>query len=73
MARRSTPRSRHWPRALKEAGYQTAVVGKWHIGRTPEGLKFDYWKVLDDQGEYYNPDFITRGGHEPASKAMRPI
>ncbi|RHW18579.1 DUF4976 domain-containing protein [Sphingomonas gilva] len=51
-----------WPRALKEAGYQTAVIGKWHIGPTPEGIDFDYWKILDDQGKYYNPDFITAGG-----------
>ncbi len=51
-----------WPRAFKRAGYQTALFGKWHIGPTPVGLEFDTWKVLDDQGEYYNPDFITISG-----------
>lgn len=33
-----------WPRALKQAGYQTALIGKWHLDRTPVGLEFDYWK-----------------------------
>ncbi|AMO58357.1 sulfatase [Endozoicomonas montiporae] len=51
-----------WPRLLKEAGYTTAVIGKWHINLTPDGFDFDHWEVLNDQGEYYNPDWITKEG-----------
>ena len=47
------------PKILKTAGYQTAIVGKWHLKSTPSG--FDFWKILPGQGEYYNPDFITNG------------
>lgn len=43
---------------LQQAGYQTAVVGKWHIQCEPKG--FDYYKVLWDQGEYYNPEFRSK-------------
>lgn len=46
---------------LQTAGYQTAWVGKMHLGEnTPQGL--DYYEILPGQGEYYNPDFITIGG-----------
>ena len=51
-----------WPRALSQAGYATAMFGKWHINQSPAGIGFDDWKVLDDQGEYYNPDIITPKG-----------
>jgi arylsulfatase A-like enzyme len=44
-------------KALRAAGYQTAMIGKWHLRNDPEG--FDYWKVLPGQGDYYNPDFRT--------------
>ena len=44
---------------MHEAGYQTAVVGKWHLISNPKG--FDYWNIVPGQGEYYNPDFIENG------------
>jgi uncharacterized sulfatase len=45
------------PKILQANGYQTAVIGKWHLVSKPTG--FDFWKILNDQGEYNNPDFIT--------------
>ncbi|MCB9501649.1 MAG: sulfatase [Deferribacteres bacterium] len=48
------------PKILQEHGYQTAVVGKWHLKTEPTG--FDYWKVLPDQGDYYQPKFRTPQG-----------
>ena len=44
---------------LQGAGYSTAVVGKWHMSCSPKG--FDYYRVLDDQGQYYNPTFASTG------------
>ncbi|MGF1682729.1 sulfatase [Photobacterium makurazakiensis] len=52
----------NWPNALQDAGYTTAMIGKWHINRIPNGFNFDNWEILNDQGEYYNPDFITPDG-----------
>jgi arylsulfatase A-like enzyme len=49
-----------FPKLLQAAGYQTAIVGKWHLKSDPTG--FDYWEVLPGQGVYYNPDFLTAAG-----------
>ncbi len=38
---------------LKNAGYQTAIVGKWHLKTEPSG--FDYYNVLPNQGDYFDP------------------
>jgi arylsulfatase A-like enzyme len=47
------------PKILQQYGYQTAIVGKWHLFSTPTG--FDYWNILPDQGNYYHPKFIKMG------------
>jgi len=48
-----------FPKLLQKAGYQTAMIGKWHLKTDPTG--FDYWKILIDQGEYYRPVFVENG------------
>jgi len=42
-----------FPKLLQKAGYETAMIGKWHLKSDPTG--FDYWNVLPGQGLYYNP------------------
>jgi len=44
---------------LQRAGYQTAIVGKWHLKSTPTG--FHHFEVLKGQGQYYNPLLFTNG------------
>lgn len=49
---------------LHKAGYQTGIVGKWHLISEPKG--FDYWSILtgqEEQGDYYDPDFNENGKH----------
>lgn len=48
-----------YPKLLQQAGYKTAIVGKWHLTSDPTG--FDYWNILIGQGDYYNPTFIDNG------------
>ena len=47
-------------KSLGAAGYETAVIGKWHLGTTPVG--FDHWELLPGQGSYWNPDFLQKDG-----------
>ncbi len=49
-----------FPKLLRKVGYQTAMIGKWHLSSDPQG--FDHWQVLPGQGSYYNPDFKTPRG-----------
>jgi arylsulfatase A-like enzyme len=51
-----------FPKLLQKGGYETAIIGKWHLKSEPQG--FDYWDVLPGQGAYYNPDFRSENGKE---------
>ena len=56
------------PKLLQKAGYQTAIIGKWHLISLPTG--FDHWEIVPEQGDYYNPDFMMKEIHEQP-KAVR--
>ncbi len=58
-----------FPKLLQQAGYETAIVGKWHLISEPQG--FDFWSVLSGQGEqgdYYDPQFEEIGRGEITEK-----
>ena len=46
-----------FPKLLQQAGYQTSLIGKWHLVSQPTG--FTHWDVLPGQGDYYNPVFLS--------------
>ena len=52
-----------FPKLLQAAGYQTALIGKWHLGSAPTG--FDHWDILPGQGHYYNPPTTRNGVKTP--------
>ena len=53
------PERHHLPREMKKLGYQTAIVGKWHLKEEP--ANFDYYEVLPGQGKYFDPEFRKIG------------
>ncbi len=53
------PERQYLPQEMKKLGYETAIIGKWHLEREP--ASFDHYTVLPGQGKYHNPSFITQG------------
>lgn len=53
-------------KCMQQAGYQTAIFGKWHLHAEPTG--FDYYNVLPGQGRYIDPVLIEKGMWEDPSK-----
>lgn len=62
---RIPPARQMLPLQMKAAGYETAMIGKWHLKEEP--ASFDYYCVLPGQGKYHNPVFRIRGD-EPWGK-----
>ena len=52
------PDSLNIAKVLNANGYQTAIIGKWHLKKEPTG--FDYYNVLNDQGRYWDPILRTK-------------
>ncbi len=53
------PERQYLPTEMGKAGYQTAMIGKWHLKQEPAA--FDYYCVLPGQGRYFDPEFHVRG------------
>ncbi|OIQ39413.1 MAG: acetylglucosamine-6-sulfatase [Bacteroidetes bacterium MedPE-SWsnd-G1] len=53
-----TPERNNIAKELNNNGYQTAIIGKWHLKKEPSG--FDYYNILHDQGRYWDPILRTK-------------
>jgi arylsulfatase A-like enzyme len=53
----------HWPQRLREEGYSTAYIGKWHMGENNDAPRpgFDFFVTHKGQGKYFDTDWNING------------
>jgi len=63
LATRLDNRQLNFAKLLRDAGYQTAIIGKWHLGQGPEHWPtgFDHYEILQGQGPYFDPEMVRNG------------
>ncbi len=64
------PDSMNVAKLLRQNGYQTAIIGKWHLKKEPAG--FDYYMVLPGQGRYQDPILKTKENWQDGNAGGRP-
>ena len=60
------PKEINVAKLIRESGYQTALIGKWHLKKQPSG--FDYFNVLPGQGRYNNPLLKDKANWQDGNK-----
>jgi len=60
------PETDNVAKRLHAAGYQTALVGKWHLKEPPAG--FDYWNIIKGQGSYHDPTMFEMDLEQPSKR-----
>lgn len=61
-----------FPKLLQKAGYETAVIGKWHLGEHMAPQGYNYSNVLIGQGPYYNPPMLLDENGDGERERIRP-
>jgi arylsulfatase A-like enzyme len=61
--------NKHLPNVAKQlrtGGYQTGIIGKWHLGdgKDSQPTGFDVWDIFRGQGEYFDPEFMSANGNK---------